>query len=78
MPTVSRQSNVASKNKGGGIASRIVPVAQAARGFTMALYGRSGSGKTRLSCTFPKPLLLLGAEEGTGSVSTKVCFFYRC
>ncbi len=32
------------------------------------IYGKSGSGKTTLACTFPKPLLLLGAEKGTKSV----------
>lgn len=26
------------------------------------------TGKTRLACTFPKPLLIIGAEDGTGSV----------
>lgn len=34
----------------------------------MNLYGRSGTGKTTLACTFPKPLLILGAEDGTKSV----------
>lgn len=32
------------------------------------VYGRSGTGKTTFACTFPKPLLLIGAEDGTQSV----------
>ena len=35
------------------------------------VYGRSKTGKTRLACTFPKPLLLLGTEDGTKSVATR-------
>ena len=34
----------------------------------MNIYGRSGSGKTTVACTFPKPLLLVGSEDGTNSV----------
>ncbi len=33
-----------------------------------SFYGDPGTGKTRLSCTFPKPLLLLATEVGTDSV----------
>ena len=33
-----------------------------------SIYGRPGTGKTRFSCTFPKPLLLIGTEDGTASV----------
>jgi hypothetical protein len=32
------------------------------------VYGRSGTGKTTFACTFPKPLLIIGAEDGTRSV----------
>ncbi len=33
-------------------------------------YGPPKTGKTRLACTFPKPMLLIGTEDGTKSVST--------
>lgn len=39
-------------------------------GIKIVVYGRSKTGKTRLACTFPKPLLLLGTEDGTKSVAT--------
>lgn len=35
----------------------------------VSIYGRPKTGKTRFACTFPKPLLLLGGEDGTGSVN---------
>jgi hypothetical protein len=37
-------------------------------GIRISLYGNPKTGKTRFACTFPKPLLLLGAEDGTASV----------
>lgn len=37
-------------------------------GLKFLIYGRSGTGKTSLACTFAKPLLLIRAEEGTRSV----------
>lgn len=53
---------------------RIAPVSQVNEGFKFLLYGQTKNGKTRLACTFPKPLLLIGAagfgtEKGTRSVS---------
>lgn len=52
------------------IASRIKPVAKIKKPMRVALYGRAGSGKTTLACSFPKPLLLdVNGEEGTDSVS---------
>lgn len=38
-------------------------------GLKVSLYGRSKTGKTRLTATFPKPLLILGAEDGTKSIA---------
>lgn len=35
----------------------------------MSLYGRPKTGKTRLAGTFPKPLLIIGSEDGTASVT---------
>jgi hypothetical protein len=34
----------------------------------MCLFGRGKTGKTSLACQFPKPLLLIGTEDGTKSV----------
>jgi len=39
-------------------------------GIKLNVYGRGKTGKTRLACTFPKPLLLIGTEDGTRSVCT--------
>ncbi len=52
------------------VLSRIKPVSMDEDGIRLSIYGRSKSGKTRLACTFPKPLLLIGTEKGTKSVST--------
>lgn len=35
----------------------------------LLVYGRGKTGKTRLFSTFPKPALLIGTEDGTGSVA---------
>lgn len=40
------------------------------KGIRLNVYGRGKTGKTRLVCTFPKPMLLIGTEDGTDSVST--------
>lgn len=34
----------------------------------LSLYGQPKTGKTRLLATFPKPVIILGAEDGTKSV----------
>ncbi len=42
-------------------------------GYRFLIYGQSGSGKTTMACTFPKPLLLIRPEEvedGSRSVRT--------
>lgn len=54
--------------KASGVLSRIAPIKKPVTGLTVNIYGRSGTGKTTLACTFPKPLLLIGAEDGTRSV----------
>lgn len=44
----------------------------------MSLYGLPKTGKTRLACTFPKPVLIIGAEDGTASViGAKDVYFVR-
>ena len=50
------------------IVSEIKDISRPNTGYKMLIYGRSGTGKTTTACTFPKPLLLLGAEDGTKSV----------
>lgn len=67
MPVVKKQTTKAMK-KGGGVLSRIAPIRLTDVGVKMNVYGRSGTGKTTFACTFPKPLLLIGAEDGTRSV----------
>ena len=52
----------------GSVLDRIAPVALRDDGIKLLVYGRGKTGKTRLACTFPKPLLLIGTEDGTKSV----------
>lgn len=70
MPKVVRQSHkvLSPKKKGGGIVSEIKPITEDSDGVKLSVYGRGKTGKTRLACTFPKPLLLIGTEKGTKSV----------
>lgn len=52
------------------ISKRIVPVNKVASDLNIILYGRSGTGKTTLSASFPKPLLLIDCnDKGTDSIS---------
>lgn len=52
------------------LADRVKPVAEMTTGLSALFYGRSGTGKTTLSSTFPKPMLLLDInEKGTDSIS---------
>lgn len=37
-------------------------------GLKFSCYGEPKTGKTRFACTFPKPLLIIGFEDGTESV----------
>ena len=54
---------------GGGVLSRISPIGATKVGrLKLSLYGLPKTGKTRLACTFPKPLLIIGSEDGTASV----------
>jgi AAA domain len=41
-----------------------------AQGLKALFFGESGTGKTRLACTFAKPMLLIGTQDGTRSVAT--------
>lgn len=68
MPKVVKQSPAASKRKPKGVVDRIAPVSLADEKDKINIYGVSGTGKTTLACTWPKPLLIAGAERGTRSV----------
>ncbi len=51
------------------VLSRIAPVKKTSVGrLKVSVYGLPKCGKTRFACTFPKPMLLIGAEDGTDSV----------
>ena len=67
MPVVKKQTKRAA-SKSRGVASRIKPVGLHG-GIKLLVYGRGKTGKTRFACTFPKPLLVIGTEDGTRSVS---------
>lgn len=57
------------KNTKTDILSRIAPVKKTSVGrLKVVVYGAPKVGKTRFACTFPKPMLLIGAEDGTDSV----------
>lgn len=62
------------KTKTGGefeeIKSRIEPISERDLYLAALFYGRSGTGKTALGSTFPKPLLLLDIrEKGTDTIA---------
>lgn len=72
MPTINKQSNkprTAPVNHDAPAVDRIAPIKSTNVGrLKFALYGVPKTGKTRFACSFPKPLLLIGAEDGTASV----------
>lgn len=68
MPTPTKRGQPERK-KSVGIWSSVQPVKEVqSTGLKVNLFGMNGSGKTSLACTFPKPLLLVGFEDGTKSV----------
>lgn len=66
MPTVKKQTT--KRRKKSGAVARIAPVSFGEEKDKINIYGTSGTGKTTLACTYPKPLLIIGAEKGTRSV----------
>lgn len=50
--------------------SRIVPVGEMSEWLSIAVYGRSGTGKTTFAGTAPKPLLILDVND-RGTISVK-------
>lgn len=71
MPTAKKTSGSGKKRPkpSGGIASKIVPIAELEKKVSLLVYGRSKTGKTRLFSTFPTPSLLIGTENGTKSIA---------
>lgn len=67
MPIATKQTPRVNISDNGSVLSRIRPVSQYAdEGIKIAIYGRSGTGKTTLASTFPKPQLVIvcsGAGE---------------
>lgn len=70
MPKISKQSTKIARYKANGsVLDNVVSVEEMpSTGIKMCVYGRGKTGKTSLACTFPKPLLLIGTEDGTKSV----------
>lgn len=67
-------NTLAKKSKGNtgfsDIESRIVGVSETVGNISAVFYGRSGTGKTTLSASFPKPILLIDIkEQGNDSIA---------
>jgi len=59
---------VTTKSGTSSLTDRIMSVQDIQTGIKLCVYGRGKTGKTRLACTFPKPLIICGLEDGTKSV----------
>ncbi len=73
MPQISKQPSIANavpKPRPPAIPPPRDPQTEDEPGMKLSLFGRPKTGKTRLMCSFPKPLLLIGTEDGTKSVKT--------
>jgi hypothetical protein len=72
-----RRSSSSTKSRGtknntdfSNIQDRIVGVSETLGSVSMVIYGRSGTGKTTIASSFPKPILFLDIkEEGTDSIA---------
>lgn len=70
MPVVDKQNPNQQPVMTGNLADRIRSVTQIPRErITMCIYGQPKVGKTRLLATFPKPVLIIGTEDGTDSIA---------
>lgn len=68
-PKIVKQTTTMNVRKSTGtIADRIGPVSDALKGIKINVYGKGKTGKTRFASTFPRPLLLIGSEDGTLSL----------
>jgi len=73
MPKITKQTTKTSKHirKTGSVLDNAIPIEDMPdTGIKMCSYGRGKTGKTTLTCSFPKPLLLIGTEDGTKSVKS--------
>ncbi len=70
MPIVGKQSDkVVDPRKITNPLDRIMSVQKVdSGGIKLSLYGKPKTGKTRLISTFPKPVLIIGSEDGTRSI----------
>ena len=70
MPVIQKQVTIPAQQTAlpGSLLSRVRKVTDIQAGIRISLYGNPKTGKTRLACTFPKPALIIGAEDGTASV----------
>lgn len=69
MATKKRKSTKGKDHNWKKIIKKIKPVKKTSGGLKAVLYGKAGSGKTTLACTFPGPALILDVKEkGTDSV----------
>lgn len=73
MPVVHKQTATVPRQQAkpltGKVVDRIRPVvATGLNKLKVAIFGNTKTGKTRLACSFPKPLLVIGTEDGTDSV----------
>ena len=66
MPKIVKQSR--KRVTKSGVLGRIHDVGSRRSGMKLNVYGLGKRGKTRLACSFPKPLLLIGTEDGTASL----------
>jgi len=68
--TLPRKKVVRRKKAGAtkSILNRIAPVSFGDKFIKINVYGRTGTGKTVLACTFPKKAIILGLQDGTKSV----------
>ena len=65
MPVVNKVKKSVTKSKSGSVMDRIQPIGfDADEGISINLYGRSGTGKTTLWGSFPKPILAIIASGG--------------
>jgi len=66
MEKIKKQSTVPKSN----LEERILPVGERSEWLSIAIYGRSGTGKTTFAGTAPKPLLVLDIND-RGTISVK-------
>lgn len=68
MPSAVRQRPTNNQAASSSVVKGITAITKPTTGIKISLYGRSGTGKTTIFSTFPKPSLLIRAEEGTRSI----------